>query len=397
MLVGVGMGLLGTSLLGATLFSQFIWPDPQTDPQTEPQSGPADAADCSTGADCRRPVQFRVEPSPGATAQNTSTPLPTATGVARLENAPTRTPLPSLTPPITVTTGLTATDVISAVSRPVTVTVTPAVAARSTATSPVQLAAVEPYTLTRQVAPPPAAQPTATPPQQPTCPLTSTAQFDLIPIEGVSVRDHPDAVHGDLNLALRGFIPVDAPLHQVEYSGSTDSDAPRLHGLFEPNRQAEITAVFRVNNWIWEPAQCGGHPRGCPGPPSENYWPVTLVGLAATPGETIYPPERGSQIYPGGYVALVLYAEETRLTLGYTRRDVVSAGYVVHLENVCVDPNLLALYRAQMDTDGWHASGQLPALRNNQPLGTALDGNIGVAVRDAGTFMDPRSQKDWWR
>jgi hypothetical protein len=103
------------------------------------------------------------------------------------------------------------------------------------------------------------------------------------------------------------------------------------------------------------------------------------------------------QIYRGGFIALVLYAEEQRITLGYTRRDNVAAGYAVHLENVCVNPNLLALYRAQRDQNGRHTSGFLPALRNNQVLGTALGDEIGVAIRDAGSFMDPRSHKDWWR
>ena len=116
-----------------------------------------------------------------------------------------------------------------------------------------------------------------------------------------------------------------------------------------------------------------------------------------TPGEAIYAAERGPQIYSGGFVAMVLYAEEQRITLGYTRKDTVSTGYVVHLENVCVDPNLVALYKAQMDAAGWHATGHLPALRNNQPLGTALGQELRVAIRDAGTFMDPRSGKDWWK
>jgi hypothetical protein len=92
-----------------------------------------------------------------------------------------------------------------------------------------------------------------------------------------------------------------------------------------------------------------------------------------------------------------LYAEEQRLTFGYTRRDTVANGYAVHLENICVDPNLLALYRAQTDAGGWHVTGQLPALRNNQALGTALSGEIKVVIRDRGAFMDPRSRKDWWR
>jgi hypothetical protein len=93
---------------------------------------------------------------------------------------------------------------------------------------------------------------------------------------------------------------------------------------------------------------------------------------------------------------MVLYAEEKRITFGYTRRDTVAAGYAVHLEGVCVDPNLLALYRQQIRPDGYRATNRLPALRNNQPLGTALGTEIQLAIRDRGTFMDPRSCKDWW-
>jgi hypothetical protein len=94
---------------------------------------------------------------------------------------------------------------------------------------------------------------------------------------------------------------------------------------------------------------------------------------------------------------MVLYAEEQRITLNYTRRDTVANGYAVHLENICVDPNLLALYRAQVNAEGWRATGRLPALRNNQALGTALGSELKVAIRDRGAFMDPRSRKDWWQ
>ena len=94
----------------------------------------------------------------------------------------------------------------------------------------------------------------------------------------------------------------------------------------------------------------------------------------------------------------MLYAEEKRITLVYTRRDTVVGGYTVHLENVCVDPNLVALYQAQTGAEGWHTSGHLPALRNNQALGTVLGNEIQVVIRDgAGTFLDPRSKKDWWK
>ncbi len=40
---------------------------------------------------------------------------------------------------------------------------------------------------------------------------------------------------------------------------------------------------------------------------------------------------------------------------------------------------------------------QLPALHNLQPFARAAGGQILVAVRDTGSFMDPRARKDWWR
>lgn len=227
-------------------------------------------------------------------------------------------------------------------------------------------------------------------PETPLCPASSGASFNLIPISG-SPADRPDYLHGDLNLSLRGYVPTTAFLGLVDYSGGSDASAPQLAGLFEPNRFPGVQTVYQVNSWNWG---CDMH--GCPGPVITNP-PVTLVGLVTTPGEPIYIPERGANIYPANYKAMVLYAEAQRLTLGYTRQDTVANGYAVHLENICVDPNLLALYRAQTNSAGWHVTNHLPGLQNNQALGTALSHELKVVIRDRGTFMDPRSRKDWWQ
>jgi hypothetical protein len=104
------------------------------------------------------------------------------------------------------------------------------------------------------------------------------------------------------------------------------------------------------------------------------------------------PRRSGSDIYQGTYYALVVYAEKTRISLHYARNDYIAPGYGVHIENVCVDPNLVARY--QQGQSGGRF--QLPGLRNNQPIGTARGGEVLVAIRDTGTFMDPRSRKDWW-
>jgi hypothetical protein len=77
----------------------------------------------------------------------------------------------------------------------------------------------------------------------------------------------------------------------------------------------------------------------------------------------------------------------------YTREDSVANGYTVHLEQFCVDPNLLALYQA----DNGAGRGSLPAVHNGEQVGTTLYNQVLVGVRDRGEFADPRSRKDWWR
>ncbi|HMR66019.1 MAG TPA: hypothetical protein PKE64_18575 [Anaerolineae bacterium] len=224
---------------------------------------------------------------------------------------------------------------------------------------------------------------------EPECPLISSASFETIPIDG-SPTDRPDSLHADLNLSLRGYAETLAAKTLISYSGATDPGAPRLNGLFNPNTFPGITSVYRVNNWNWASPPQPGTPAG-----PITTWDVTMLGLPTNRGQAISIPERAANII-GDYKVMVLYAEEQRITLGYTRNDTVATGYAVHLEGVCVDPNLLTLYRQQIRSDGYRLTNRLPALRNDQPLGTALGTEIQVVIRDRGSFMDPRSCKDWW-
>jgi hypothetical protein len=229
-------------------------------------------------------------------------------------------------------------------------------------------------------------------PEPSECPTVSTASFDLIPLEGGPVRDHPDYLHGDLNLLERGYVSIDKTRDLVDISGPTDSDPPQLAGLFSPNNYPGMASVYQVNSWDWG---CGTH--GCPGSPVTTP-EVTLIGLATTKGQPISIPERNLNIYGDDYKVIVLYASEKQITLKYTRQDSVVGGYSTNIENLCVDPNLLALYQAQVDTAGYHSTNYLPALRNNQPFGTALDGEFRVTIRDVSVFFFfLRSRKDWWQ
>jgi hypothetical protein len=169
----------------------------------------------------------------------------------------------------------------------------------------------------------------------------------------------------------------------VDYVGMIDPLAPQLDALFANRRVPTFSATYQVHQWDWS-CNCRG--------PLDNLWPTSFIGMNTSYGEVIGAPDSGYNI-GGGYDAMVLYASPDSLTLKYTREDNVVAGYTVHIESICVEPSLLARYQAN------NAAGrsQLPVVRGGQALGRAMWGPILVGVRDNGTFLDPRSRKDWWQ
>jgi hypothetical protein len=211
--------------------------------------------------------------------------------------------------------------------------------------------------------------------------------FEKVPVEGGSLG-WPAQSSPDVNLSLRGYSPITASLALINKDGPSDDQAPQLAGIFSPARLPVFTATYQVYDWDWS---CNA-PVGCRGNPLTSPHEVTLLQMAAAPGEPLSIASRSRRIYPGDFKAMVLYAEEGRLTLTYTRDDSPANGYVVHFEDVAVAPELVALYR-QLDAAG---RKELPALRNGEVWGTAGNAILKVAVRDRGTFMDPRACKDWW-
>lgn len=221
--------------------------------------------------------------------------------------------------------------------------------------------------------------PTASPSPAPDVCAAVGGTFASTPLGGPPT-DRPAEVHPDLNLAIRGFTPSDAPAALVDYGGETDGRAPKLAGLL--GRLPHFSATYRVFHWDWDSARRGG-------PITE--WPVTLLGLATTPAEPVRVPDSSYGIGQG-FMVLVLYAADERVVLKYTRDDNVVRGYTIHLEGVCVDPALRALYERR-NREGRR---ELPGLRAGQAFARARGTEIRVAIRDAGSFMDPRSRKDWW-
>ncbi len=227
----------------------------------------------------------------------------------------------------------------------------------------------------------------------PPCPGTSSTEFDIVPIEGLYYKGNAlTDENADFRLSILGYAPVSAYLGLVDYNGPTDPNAPKFHGMFEPNRTPAIRAAYQVYGWIW--AEGGPAPYGTRGEVNHS-WDAHVIDLTTTPGETLQIPERSVEIWPVNNVALVLYASSTEVTFAYTRNDSV-LGYVVHMLNLCVNPALVIAYRAQLNGAGRRATENLPALKVGQTLGTARGGWVTVAIRDTGAYMDPRSRKDWW-
>lgn len=201
--------------------------------------------------------------------------------------------------------------------------------------------------------------------------------------------------HADMNLGLRGFVKIqnDGGLKQfADYNGDTDIGAPNFYSLFSPAKTpstVSFTSVYRVRSWNWGTPPNPGTPGG-----EIGYPPVTALGIKTDTGEVIRTPKSKYDM-GNNFKAVVLYADTNRITLNYTTNDTVANGYTIHIENICVDKNLLSLYRQLSGTNIKRT--KLPGLKLNQPIGKAMSTEIQVVIRDRGSFMDPRSRKDWWQ
>ena len=228
-----------------------------------------------------------------------------------------------------------------------------------------------------------------------TCPQVSINPYDLVTVEGGYYKGNRlTDENADFRLSVLGYTTTQELLQRVEYNGPTDSNAPNFYNVFKPQRDIGFVAAYKRFDWSWD--ENATPPYGTRGGVN-NDWPVSVLDLAATTGEAVYIPRRDVPITSAGpYVAMVLYADDDELTIHYGNRETVDNGYVVYLANFCVDPSLVLLYRAQLSA-GKRTGGNLPMLRSDQRVGTAQHHFVTIAVRDSGSFLDPRSRKDWWQ
>lgn len=204
--------------------------------------------------------------------------------------------------------------------------------------------------------------------------------------------------NADFRLSILGYTPTTAITDLVDYGGDIDPLAPRIYGVVKPKRVISVTQSYERYDWLWD--ENATPPYGTRGG-INHEWAASVVDLDTQRDEPIYIPERPgglfeTGIWQGDYKAMVLYAAEHEILITYTRNDRVDHGYALYLANLCVDPNLVRVYREQL-LDGKRNTGWLPALRNSDVLGSARGSRLTIAVRDSGPFLDPRSRKDWWQ
>lgn len=194
--------------------------------------------------------------------------------------------------------------------------------------------------------------------------------------------DFNAARHPEYNLGYRGYAPTNAAMQLVTLGPVHDPKAPQFATMFENGRLPTFTQGYQRYRWDYD-CDCRDG--------TYSPWDVTVLGMRTTPGETIRTPNTGYDI-GGGNEYMVLYAAPTRVTLHVGNSDELD-GYVLHVEDVCVDPRLVALYE-RLNAAG---RNELPVLQGAQPYGRAAGAELKIAVRDSGHFLDPRSRNDWWQ
>lgn len=205
--------------------------------------------------------------------------------------------------------------------------------------------------------------------------------------------------HADKNIVLRGYtVNADSNLQRelVDYGSDDPTQPPQLATLFSPNQVPLFSGFYQVHQWNWASSPT----------PGERAEPISVPKVTALSfdlesGTLLYAPSSGYDI-GGGAEVIVLYADEDTITLHYTREDSAARGYTLHIDQICTNPNLLALYNSLDRADGpryvYPSDGyDLPTLAAGQTFGTTSNNDMVVAIADTGAYQDPRSCNEWWQ
>lgn len=165
--------------------------------------------------------------------------------------------------------------------------------------------------------------------------------------------------HYSVNVKLEVLnIPVHDP----------DPKVPLFYTIFNPPKTPRFIAAYKAEGEI-----------------QGDYPPeIDILEVETVPNENLYYPKTGYNI-GNNLAAMVLYADENRVTFKIGREDSFVTGYTLYFENICVDRNLINLYQ-QLNNEG---RKDLPAIYHQQFFGLT-NNKLKIALRDTGMFLDLR-------
>ncbi len=229
-----------------------------------------------------------------------------------------------------------------------------------------------------------------TPPTFTVCPTTSSQNYTSLGAERSSADipiNGPVENNPEINLRLRGFTPVNQGTSLISRNGNNyglDNQMPPQISSLYGGPLPQIIKTYQIFEWDFQ-----NNKSAAPQVATPNY-PVHMLGLAASPGQKLLGLKAGRDI-GGGHVFMVLYATPTDITFTHSNSDSLLGGYLFYFLDICVDPNLLALYQK----DNASGRGSLPVISTGQVFGTAQSNEVKIVVRDTMSFMDTRYKEDW--
>lgn len=213
-------------------------------------------------------------------------------------------------------------------------------------------------------------------------PQCSTGEtYALRPVSEIKFREAIQRDENpDFNIYIRGFDCEQAVSSLGSIGGPIDRNAPRAYtALNRDKSQVKISHTYKVRDWNWN-----SNTRG-------NWLSARGLGLQTIKDQLVHTPMTTSAYRPGGMQAFVLHATPTSIALKYTQEDNVVFGYTIHLTGLCVDSNLIQLYKQNL------AGTNRVYLSPFQVVGKSLGREVQIYIRDTGSFMTPIHANHWWQ
>ncbi|MEK7127386.1 MAG: hypothetical protein AAB838_01525, partial [Patescibacteria group bacterium] len=199
----------------------------------------------------------------------------------------------------------------------------------------------------------------------------------------------------DVNLRLRSWAPIQGDTALLPgVQGPTDPNAPRIYTMFKDGTQTnlQISNMYQLNDWNWTTNTVGKAmtPEPLVYGDGTNVPAASLFGFNVGPGQNVLVPQANYDV-GNHYQAILEYIDGTSAVVKYTpSQDLTGNYYMIHFEDFSASQDLVKAYNDAK------ATGDLVWLPAGLSLGKTT-GEIKVAMRDSGSFMDLRSIKDWWQ